>query len=109
MIRSGAMFGADGRLRHDAILVDIDHAPRKVLHASHADFYTEEGHQRLFARLEPGGVFSLWSDDPPDVDYLAVLEGGSASAEARVVTFPNPLTGGEGSATLYLAHRSEAS
>src|SRR3546814_1962479 len=60
--------------RVHALLVDIDHTPRHVLHHSHAPFYTAEGLSRVVERLHPGGVFALWSDDPPDDDFMAVLD-----------------------------------
>ena len=37
-----------------------------LLHPSHGAFYTADGLARLAAILTPGGVFGLWSDDPPD-------------------------------------------
>ena len=58
---------------YDAILLDIDHSPRHVLHDSHADFYTSEGLRSLSLRLVPGGVFAMWSDDPPDDDVTMML------------------------------------
>ena len=103
MVATGSPFGPGPAGRHDAILVDIDHTPRHVLHPSHAPFYEPEGQRRLARRLNPGGVFALWSDDPPDEDYLAVVEGVFASCGAHVVTFPNPLTAGEASSTVYVA------
>ncbi len=103
MVASGSRFGPDALDRHDAILVDIDHTPRHVLHPGHADFYEREGQQRLASRLEPGGVYALWSDDPPDEGYIAVLENVFASCEAHVVGFANPLTGGESANTVYIA------
>src|SRR5258708_9173597 len=56
---------APGR-RFDAVLVDIDHSPRNLLHPSHAALYTPDGLDRLSGHLPPGGGFALWSDDPPD-------------------------------------------
>jgi hypothetical protein len=53
------------RLFH-AILVDIDHSPRHVLHPSHAELYEAKGLRRLSSHLHPNGVFALWSNDPPD-------------------------------------------
>ena len=32
------------------------------------------GLQRLRAHLRPGGVFAMWSDDPPDADFCALLK-----------------------------------
>jgi spermidine synthase len=55
---------APGR-RFDAVLVDIDHSPTSLLHPRHAALYRPEGLQRLAAHLHPGGVFALWSNDPP--------------------------------------------
>src|SRR3981081_4833542 len=52
--------------RFDAVLVDIDHSPRNLLHPRHAALYEPEGLKRLAAHLHPGGVFPLWSNDPPD-------------------------------------------
>jgi spermidine synthase len=103
ILATGAGFGSGALERHDAILVDIDHTPRRPLHPSHASFYERDGQRRLADRLSPGGVFALWSDDPPDEVYLAVLDDVFATYEAHVVTFPNPLTGGEAASTVYVA------
>jgi spermidine synthase len=86
-----------------AILLDIDHTPRHVLHPSHATFYTAEGLAHLQGHLTPQGVFGLWSDDPPDADFLAALGATFAEARAQVITFANPLTRGESTATVYVA------
>ena len=90
------------RLVH-AVLLDIDHSPRHVLHPGHAAFYTSEGLVALRAHLHPGGVFALWSDDPPDEDFVAVAREVFGSVEAHVVTFANPLTRGTSSNTVYVA------
>nr|BFE71110.1 spermidine synthase [Actinoplanes digitatis] len=84
---------APGR-RFDAILLDVDHSPRHVLAPANADLYTVAGMRRLAAHLRPGGVFALWSDDPPDAEFEAVLAEVFDEAAAHVVAFPNPLTGG---------------
>ena len=86
-----------------AILVDIDHTPRHVLHPSHSAFYTAEGLGRLVGRLHPGGVFALWSDDPPDEDFVAVLEQVFPRVESHVVPFANPITGSESANSVYVA------
>jgi len=88
---------------YDAVLVDIDHSPRHVLDPSHATFYTPAGLRRLTQLLQPGGVFALWSDDPPDSDFGSVLTEVFTSTAAHVVTFANPLTGGESANTVYVA------
>ncbi|WP_114452085.1 spermidine synthase [Halopolyspora algeriensis] len=110
-----AMAGSDsgfdpevpGRRFH-AVLVDIDHTPHRVLHPSHAAFYRPEGLRRLADHLHPGGVFALWSDDPPDDDVTAALAEVFASAEAHVVTFHNPYTAGQSANTVYVARRDPA-
>ncbi|WP_153398547.1 polyamine aminopropyltransferase [Ornithinicoccus halotolerans] len=100
-----ALVREGGPGRYHAVVVDIDHSPRHLLHPSHADLYTAAGAQRLAAMLRPGGVFGLWSNDPPDEDYLATLRPAFADVRAEVVSFPNPLQGREATATLYLARR----
>jgi spermidine synthase len=89
--------------RFDAVLVDIDHTPRHVLHPSHSPFYTADGLRHLGRHLRPGGAFALWSDDPPDPAFLHVLGDAFSSVEAHVVAFDNRLTGGESSNTVYVA------
>ncbi len=96
-------FGADGPDRVHAVLLDIDHTPQHVLHPSHAAFYTPQGLRALHGHLHPGGVFALWSDDPPDADFVNLLQAEFGSAEAHVVSFANPLTGGTSANTVYVA------
>ncbi len=98
---------AVGPSRWHAILVDIDHTPRHLLHPSHAAFYTTEGLRRLAGLLHPGGVFGLWSDDPPDADFVTLLDDVFELVEARVVTFANHYTGGRSANTVYVARRGE--
>ncbi|MEU7904776.1 spermidine synthase [Actinoplanes sp. NPDC049118] len=93
---------APGRL-FDAILLDVDHSPRHVLAPANAALYTVAGMRRLAAHLRPGGVFALWSDDPPDAEFEAVLAEVFGDAAAHVVAFPNPLTGGQSANTVYVA------
>ena len=100
----GAGFDPDrpGRT-YDAVVVDIDHSPRHVLADDNASFYGAAGVQRLAAHLRPGGVFSLWSNDPPDEAYLAVLSGAFVDVVAEVVSFANPLQDRPATNTVYLA------
>ncbi len=87
----------------DAILVDIDHSTRHHLDPAHADLYTPAGLARLASALRPGGVFALWSDDPPEDTFLAELTRAFATTTAHVVSFANPLTGGESANSVYVA------
>jgi spermidine synthase len=94
--------GAPGRT-YDVVLVDIDHSPRHTLAAAHGGFYSTAGLRQLRRLLHPGGVFALWSDDPPDDEFVATLGAVFDEVQAHVVTFPNPLTGGDASNTVYVA------
>ncbi|WP_225753551.1 spermidine synthase [Actinotalea sp. Marseille-Q4924] len=98
----GALDGGAPR-RFDAVVVDIDHSPRHVLDPANATFYTEAGTRRLLDHLEPGGVFALWSDDPPDDDYLRVLRTGFAEATATTVDVPGAVAGLRSANTVYVA------
>ncbi len=86
----------------DVVLVDIDHSPQLVLDPSHAPFYTAAGLGRLSGWLAADGVLALWSDDPPDEKFGMALDQVFTTSRPEVVTFPNPLTGGESANTVYL-------
>jgi spermidine synthase len=86
----------------DAILVDIDHSPQNLLHPNHAALYGPDGLRKLAGHLHPGGVFALWSNDPPDQTFEAVLAGVFATSDAHVVTFHNPLQDRDASNTVYI-------
>lgn len=103
LMRGEASLRGDGPTLFHAILLDIDHTPRHLLHPSHADLYTVDGLRRLRQHLHGNGVFALWSDDPPDEDFMASLDAAFATTSSDVITFPNPLTRGESTATIYLA------
>jgi spermidine synthase len=89
--------------RFHAILLDVDHSPRDVLHPSHAPFYQADGLRKLTSHLLPGGVFALWSNDPPDEGFQIALSEAFGYHETHVVTFPNPLQPGEEANTVYVA------
>ncbi|THV38666.1 spermidine synthase [Glycomyces buryatensis] len=86
----------------DVVLLDIDHSPRFLLNSAHASFYNQEGLEEMSDHISDGGVFALWSDDPPDEDFMAVLEEVFVDVEAHRIWFDNPLTGGKASNTVYL-------
>jgi len=104
---------ADGDFDHEdptrlvhAVLLDIDHSPSHWLNPKNGSFYTVQGLRNLAAKLHPGGVFGLWSNDPPDEAFTRLLDTVFESSEACIVTFPNPYSGGESSNTVYLASKS---
>ena len=91
----------------DAVLVDIDHSPRKLLHPRHAALYEPEGVARLAGHLRPGGVFALWSNDPPDPAFERDLAGAFATTKTHVVTFDNLQGDHEVSNTVYVAVKDD--
>ncbi|PRY02417.1 spermidine synthase [Allonocardiopsis opalescens] len=97
---------APGRRFH-AVIVDIDHSPRHLLHPDHAAFYQPSGLRHLAAQLHPGGAFALWSNDPPDDGFMSVLTEVFPQAAAEVVTFPNPFQERPASNTVYVARTAE--
>ena len=84
------------------MLVDIDHSPRNLLHPRHAALYEPAGLRKLAAHLHPGGVFALWSNDPPDDAFQSVLAGAFAISATHVVSFENPLQHRDASNTIYV-------
>jgi len=95
--------------RFDAILLDIDHSPTKLLRPSNQRLYTEAGCKTLHDMLLPGGVFALWSNDAPDPDYEALLRNQFACVESHVVPFENPYIGGESINSVYVARVASSS
>ena len=88
-----------------AVLLDIDHSPNNLLDETNAAFYRPEGLHLLAAQLHPGGIFAMWSDGPPDKEFLHSLREVFPAARAETVRFPNPLLEEESSSTVYLAPR----
>jgi spermidine synthase len=89
--------------RFHAVLLDIDHSPRNLLAPQNAAFYEPASLRRLAEHLHPGGVFALWSDDPPDAAFMATVRSVFQDAEAHVVTFFNPLLERDSASTVYVA------
>lgn len=92
--------------RFHAVLLDIDHSPRNLLHPRNAAFYETAGLKSLSAHLHPHGVFALWSDDPPDEEFVANLGQVFAHVEARVVQFWNPLLERNSASTIYISRKA---
>ena len=94
------------RLVH-AVLLDIDHSPSHWLNPGNSTFYTAPSLRSLADKLHPGGIFGLWSNDPPDAEFTRLLNTVFQSSESHIVCFQNPYSGGESSNTIYLAHKSK--
>jgi spermidine synthase len=104
LVRSAPSEGHPG---YSAILLDVDHSPRHQLDPTHADLYDAAGLRALDRHLATGGVFALWSDDPPDQEFMVEMDAVFDDAVAHVVDFENAVTGGMSSNTVYVA-RSRA-
>jgi spermidine synthase len=96
----------EARRQFHAVLLDIDHSPRNLLHPRHGAFYEPDGLREFASHLRPGGVFALWSDDPPDDEFLGALGTVFGQAKAHVVKFPNPLLERESASTVYVARKA---
>ena len=93
-----------GRKFH-AILLDIDHSPRHWLNPRHSALYSREGLTTLGQNLHKGGVFAMWSDESPDEEFLFNLREVFTEVHSHVISFPNPIRGGESSGTVYVAQK----
>lgn len=100
VMRSAPVEGHGG---YSAILLDVDHSPRNQLDPTHADLYDAAGLRALDRHLAADGVFALWSDDPPDEEFMVELDAVFDDAVAHVVDFDNAVTGGVSSNTVYVA------
>ena len=88
-----------------AILLDIDHSPSYWLNPGNSAFYTEQGLTAMKEKLHPGGIFGLWSDEPPAEDFMKLLNTVFESTDSHVVPFPNPFTRGESTNSVYIARK----
>jgi len=92
--------------QYDAILIDIDHTPERLLHGGSKGFYTPEGLTAVQRFLKPGGVVGLWSDEAPDAAITALLAAAFDEAWAEPVVFANPLQDGrEFTQAVYLGRK----
>jgi len=88
-----------------AVLLDIDHSPSHWLNSENSAFYTEDALQSMANKIHPGGIFGLWSNDPPEKEFTNLLDSVFQSSESHIVTFPNPYTGSESTNTVYIANQ----
>ncbi len=75
------------------ILLDIDHSPSHWLNSENQKFYRYESLKTMATKIIDGGVFGLWSNEPPDQAFLGLLSQVFNTAEAHVIEFPNPYSG----------------
>lgn len=85
-----ARLAAPPAMRHDLILVDVDHSPDERLGEGNAPFYSEEGLRRVQRHLAPGGVLAVWSyaQNTRFADALRTVFG---EVDVESVTFENDL------------------
>ena len=104
--QSGSDQSQPGR-QYDAILIDIDHTPDRLLHGGSQGFYTQDGFTAVQRFLKPGGVVGLWSDEAPDEAITNRLLEAFDKAWAEPVVFPNPLQDGrEVTQAVYLGRKA---
>nr|MEC9419678.1 spermidine synthase [Pseudomonadota bacterium] len=94
------------RRQYDALLIDIDHTPERLLHGGSKGFYTPEGLRSVQRFVKPGGIVGLWSDEAPDEAITALLGQAFDAAWAEPVVFANPLQDGrEVTQAVYLGRK----
>ncbi|YCM45520.1 hypothetical protein V2O64_05745 [Verrucomicrobiaceae bacterium 227] len=89
-----------------AVLLDIDHSPAHLLTQDNAGFYSTEGLTEFAKKIKPGGVFGLWSDDPPEETFMNSLREVFESVETHIVPFHNPIQEQDFESTVYVAIKS---
>ena len=62
--------------------------------------------RKLADKLHPGGVFGLWSNNPPDAEFTHLLDSVFQSTQSHIVIFANSYTSGESSSAIYVGHKS---
>ena len=92
--------------KFDGIFLDIDHAPDFYLNPSHAKFYSKEGMESVNFNLKDKGLFSLWSNNAPDENFIELLRIVFKKARAEKVTFFNPILEEDCTQTIYIAEKN---
>lgn len=88
--------------KFDAILLDIDHSPTEFLNPSNAGFYTTDNLTLMAEQLKPNGVFAMWSQNPPEDNFIALLGTVFNQVEAHLVSFFNPFQGKDSTNSVYV-------
>ena len=89
----------------DVVLLDIDHSPRHFLDDKNGRFYTSAGLEELAGQLRPDAVFALWSNDPAETEFTALLESVFGDASSENIEFRNPYSGGVAINSVYVARK----
>jgi spermidine synthase len=95
---------SDTTRKFDAVLLDIDHSPTHFLDEKNESFYSLEGLKSLRRQLKNGGVFALWSNDPPDEEFTKHLESIFGKASSHTVEFANFYTNTKSVNSVYTAN-----
>jgi spermidine synthase len=93
--------------KFDAILLDIDHSPTEFLNPANAVFYTTENLSRMAEQLKPNGVFAMWSQNPPEDSFVALLKTVFENVDSHLVSFYNPFQGKESTNSVYVCVKSK--
>ncbi|WP_067220598.1 spermidine synthase [Marinomonas gallaica] len=88
--------------KFDAILLDIDHSPTEYLNPANAGFYTTANLTLMANQLVEDGVFAMWSQNPPEDDFIALLKTVFETVESHLVPFENPFQGGIATNSVYV-------
>ena len=91
--------------KFDAILLDIDHSPTEYLNPANAGFYTTANLTLMANQLVENGVFAMWSQNPPEDDFIALLKTVFETVESHLVPFENPFQGGIATNSVYVCKR----
>ena len=88
--------------RFDLVLADIDHTPDSWLDPENNAFYRTEGLRSLRRHMLPGGLFGLWSNEPPDESFRVRMAAAFDVEWAEPVVFHNPLQDSVATQTVYI-------
>ncbi len=86
----------------DAILLDIDHSPSHWLNSENKSFYSKQNLTLMAQNIKPNGCFGLWSNDPPEPQFEALLRTIFRNVESHVISFTNPFRDAPSTNTVYL-------
>lgn len=93
---------ANGKGRHDAILLDVDNGPEGLTVAGNDQLYGAAGLHAAKAALRPGGILAVWSSGPDHGFTRRLRQAGFTTEE---VTARARRTGGGARHVIWLATR----